>query len=290
MDEHGARGTGGPAPLGTQPALQRLLTRAAARYPLGEVEVPLAGATVPLRVTLPADPYAPLDAMAAHLKAAHANGPRVPPESTAPHSPTQNAAECATRMLATGAHLPYWALLWPSGQALAEALLTSGQSLAGKRVLELGCGLGVTAAAALRCGARLWAADGFPEALLFMQINCLRNAGRCPHPLLLNWRGEAGRAACRSLAPFDLVLAADVLYEAEDEAPLLELVPALLAEDGAFWLAEPGRRVSREFVARAVNAGWREEATTVSRAWPPDDDTVSVGLHRFMPPGRAGVH
>src|SRR5919198_1167187 len=36
--------------------------------------------------------------------------------------------------------LPYWAELWPAGLALAGAL---PPSLAGTRVLELGCGLGI---------------------------------------------------------------------------------------------------------------------------------------------------
>lgn len=275
---------------GRSSRLPRLLARARERYPLCEVSVPLVGAPAPFHVTLPADPDAPLDAMAARLRTLKAANDAPPIEGNPTYgSATQDAAASATRMLATGAHLPYWALLWPSGQALAEAVLARPEMLAGRRVLELGCGLGVTAAAALAAGADLWAADGFPEALLFAAINCLRNAGQRPRPLLLNWRTEAGRTACRALAPFDLVLAADVLYEPEDEAPLLDLVPALLAPGGAFWLAEPGRRVSREFVERAWAAGWREEASTLTRAWPPDGDTVSVGIHRFtMPDG--GVH
>src|SRR3954469_10523451 len=36
--------------------------------------------------------------------------------------------------------LPYWAELWPAGLALARAL---PDDLAGVRVVELGCGLGV---------------------------------------------------------------------------------------------------------------------------------------------------
>ena len=36
--------------------------------------------------------------------------------------------------------LPYWAELWPAATALAEALPDVG----GLRVVELGCGLGVT--------------------------------------------------------------------------------------------------------------------------------------------------
>ena len=53
--------------------------------------------------------------------------------------------------------LPYWAELWPSALALARVL--ARRPLTGRRVLELGCGLGLPAiAAALAGGAR--ARDG----------------------------------------------------------------------------------------------------------------------------------
>jgi predicted nicotinamide N-methyase len=180
--------------------------------------------------------------------------------------------------------MPYWGLLWASGQALAEALLAAPQAARGRRTLELGCGLGVSACAALDAGATLWAADCFAEALLFCRYNTLRNTGRTPRTLLLDWRTTAGRAACLALAPFSLLLAADVLYEQDDIAPLLELAPRLLAPGGAFWLAEPGRRVSRAFVAAAHERGWCDEEDIYERAWPPGGDVVRVALHRLTPP------
>ena len=39
--------------------------------------------------------------------------------------------------------MPYWAVLWPSALALAKVVL-AGASPAGRRVLDLGCGLGLT--------------------------------------------------------------------------------------------------------------------------------------------------
>ncbi len=181
--------------------------------------------------------------------------------------------------------MPYWGLLWASGQALAEAVLAEPEIARGARVLELGCGLGVTACAALEAGADLYAADCFAEALLFCSYNAVRNTARSPRTLLLDWRTEAGRAACMALAPFTLVLAADVLYEQDDLAPLFNLVPRLLAAGGAFWLGEPGRRVSRAFVAAARERGWRDRLSVHERAWPPDGDSASVWVHRFtLPP------
>ena len=53
--------------------------------------------------------------------------------------------------------LPYWAELWPSGVALAGYVATL--DLAGRRVLELGCGLALPSFAAALAGRRR-AGDG----------------------------------------------------------------------------------------------------------------------------------
>ena len=42
-------------------------------------------------------------------------------------------------------NLPYWAEIWPSGIALADAILDDPELVRGKRVIEIGSGLGVTA-------------------------------------------------------------------------------------------------------------------------------------------------
>ena len=259
--------------------LATLRRRMAVHYPLRDLTLTLPGAAHPYVIALPADPDAPLDRYAPVLRDLSDSSP--PPDASSGTS----AATAARRAVAAGRHMPYWGLLWPSGLALAEALLADPAAARARRALELGCGLGVTAAAALACGARLIAADTFAEALLFTRHNALRNTGAVPLTRLLDWRTEAGRDACRAAAPFDLLLAADILYEQDDLAPLLALAPALLAPGGPFWLAEPGRRVARAFIAAAYAAGWRDDPTVYERAWPPDGDTVRVVVHRFALPG-----
>jgi predicted nicotinamide N-methyase len=198
----------------------------------------------------------------------------------------RDAASAAREAVAAGTHMPYWGLLWASGQALAEALLAAPEAVCGARTLELGCGLGLTACAALEVGVALWAADCFAEALLFCRYNTLRNTGRVPRTRLMDWRTEAGRAACHALAPFKLLLAADVLYEQDDLVPLLDLAPRLLVPGGSFWLAEPGRRVSGAFVEAARERGWAERERVYERAWAPDGDVVRVAVHHFTPAPR----
>ena len=137
--------------------------------------------------------------------------------------------------------LPYWAELWPSGVALARHVAT--RELSGQRVVELGCGLGLPALAASMRGAEVLATDWSEDAIELLQRNAERNGvflrvARVrwsePEPLL--------RAA-----PWDVVLGADLLYEARNAEQLAELLPQL---GGEMLLAEPGRPYAKEFLER----------------------------------------
>lgn len=255
--------------------LLRLRQRMERLFAVGELPIEVAGASEHWSLAMPADPDAPLDQLAAHQFTIQGILP----------GQRDSAAAIARSSAVSGGLLPYWALVWPSGLALAEALLATPDAIRGKRALELGCGLGTTATAAIACGARLWVADCFAETLLFCRYNTLRNAGGEPRTMLLNWRTPAGREACVARAPFDVLLAGDILYEPDDLEPLLGLVPRLLTPDGAFWLAEPGRRVSQAFVREASARGWRDESTTYERIWPTENKPVRVVVHRFRMPG-----
>jgi predicted nicotinamide N-methyase len=119
--------------------------------------------------------------------------------------------------------------------------------------VELGCGLGVPSLAAARAGARVLATDGDDEALELLQRNAHAN-GLDVTTAWVEW-GAAGDLVARG--PFDLVLAADVLYERETVAPLLALLPRLGRE---VWLADPGRPAAAEFLEQA-RRDWAVESS-----------------------------
>jgi len=141
---------------------------------------------------------------------------------------------------------PYWAVLWRSGVALARELAT--EKLDGLRVVELGCGLGVPSLAAARGGASVLATDRCPEPLRLLGRNARENGLRLD-TALVDWSEPAELLA---RAPFDLVLAADVLYERAAAAQLLKLLPQLAPEA---WLADPGRPAASAFLEQAA-ARW----------------------------------
>jgi predicted nicotinamide N-methyase len=150
-------------------------------------------------------------------------------------------------------YLPYWAELWPSGVALARRV--AARALKGARVLELGCGLGLPSLAAALAGGRVLATDWSPQAIELLRDNAERN-GAALELEIADW---AHPGALLERAPWDLVLGADLLYERRNVAPLLDLVPRLLASDsgdeasgrgrGELWLADPGRAPAEEFLA-----------------------------------------
>ena len=137
--------------------------------------------------------------------------------------------------------LPYWAELWPSGVALAKAI--AARSLKGARVLELGCGLGLPSLAAALAGGRVLATDWSRTAVDLLADNAARNGARL-ETAVVDWTRPA---ALLERAPFDLVLAADVLYERRNVEPLAELLPRL---GGEVLLADPGRRELDGFLER----------------------------------------
>ncbi len=150
--------------------------------------------------------------------------------------------------------LPYWAQLWPSGIALARAVA----ALAGARVL-----------------ATDWSAD----AVAFTAANASRN-GAALQTAVCSWT-EPGPMLAR--APWDLVVAADVLYEPRNVTQLLELLPRLVGRAGQVWIADPGRRPAERFLAATATpaSGWLRRSAA-------DPSFPQVTIHRLRrQPGRA---
>jgi predicted nicotinamide N-methyase len=140
--------------------------------------------------------------------------------------------------------LPYWAELWPSSLALARMI--AGRALRGARTLELGCGLGLPSIAAALAGGRVLATDWSPEAVAMTAANAERNGAQL-ETLVCSWTAPG---PLLERAPWDLVLASDVLYEPRNADALLALLPRLGPE---VWLADPGRAPSGAFLEAARN-------------------------------------
>lgn len=144
--------------------------------------------------------------------------------------------------------IPYWANVWESAVVLAEELaLMDG---AGRRFLELGCGLGLPAVVAARRGFAATASDYEEAALEGVRYNADRNAAAGLVVRLVDWRRPPA-----DLGRFDLVVAADVLYEKHHAVALAGMLDSTLTSDGEALVADPGRARAAQFEPAAAAAG-----------------------------------
>lgn len=101
---------------------------------------------------------------------------------------------------------PYWAFAWPGGQAMARYLIDNPALVSGRRILDLGCGSGIGAVAAMRAGAgKALANDIDPLALVAARLNAEAN-GVVVETSADDILGEVP-------AGIDVILLADIVYE-----------------------------------------------------------------------------
>jgi predicted nicotinamide N-methyase len=117
---------------------------------------------------------------------------------------------------------PFWAFAWPGGLALARYVLDHPETVAGRRVVDLGSGSGLVAIAAAKAGAvAVEAVDHDPEARAAVARNAKINMVLTE--LTISAQPTGGG---------DVVLAGDVFYTASvAERSLVSLRAA--ARDGA---------------------------------------------------------
>jgi len=144
--------------------------------------------------------------------------------------------------------LPYWADIWPSSMMLAERLLE--EKGAGRSMIELGCGSGLCACAATIAEFEVTATDYYDDALLFTELNTRVNAKRAVHTRHVDWS-----AIPADVGTFDVVLAADVMYEPRYPAMVASAIERLMAPGGQAIVADPGRIAFPDFIAQCSARG-----------------------------------
>jgi predicted nicotinamide N-methyase len=129
---------------------------------------------------------------------------------------------------------PYWAFAWAGGQALARYLLDTPGLVAGRRVLDLGAGSGLTAIAAMKAGAAtVLAADIDTIALVATELNALANG--------VTAATTAGDLLAAPPGGYDLVLVGDLFYERQLAERVLAFIEAAVAGGAVILIGDPQR-------------------------------------------------
>jgi predicted nicotinamide N-methyase len=154
---------------------------------------------------------------------------------------------------------PLFGVVWPAGLALAEEM--SHFPIAGKSILELGCGIALTSLVLARRGADITACDYHPLAEAFLQHNVALN--QLP---ALRFRTAPWLGPNPLLGRYDLIVGSDLLYE-RDHATLLAGFIALHTHPASqVLIADPGRGYVSTFSALMANLGYVRSAKAMPMA------------------------
>lgn len=127
----------------------------------------------------------------------------------------------------------------------------SSFEVAGKRVLELGCGLGLSSLLLQRRKADITASDHRPLAELFLRRNAMQN--QLPY---VTYRDLPREVIDRTLGRFDLIIGSDVLYERGHSEPRAAIVLRHASEHGEIRITDPGRSNSPRFSKATALQGY----------------------------------
>jgi predicted nicotinamide N-methyase len=196
-------------------------------------------------------------------------------------------AENQDRLLAASEslqHAPYGFLLWESSVALARWIERAPTLVGGKRVLELGAGVGLAGLVARSLGAHVTQTDHMRDALAVCELNAADNGVSDIRHVVADWQQWAHDDV------YDVIMGADILYETDMQPSLASIFQRNLAPGGYVLLADPQRPQALEFLGRLQHAGALADVTIESVA-PTcvcgDGKDVGVLLMRLHWPGRA---
>lgn len=155
----------------------------------------------------------------------------------------------AERLGISSAQWSLFGQVWPSGRVLAEAMCTF--EVAGKRILEIGCGLGLSSLVLQRREADITASDLHPLAKSFLAHNARLN--QLPE---LVYRDLDWAIPDHELGRFDLVIGSDILYERRHIEQLAFMLKRHALASAEIVFTDPGRGNSAPFTRALAEQGY----------------------------------
>ena len=157
--------------------------------------------------------------------------------------------------IALGISSATWSLfgvVWPT--SVVMALNIHKYQLEGKRVLEIGCGIGLCSIVLHRMGIDITASDYHPRSRSFLDRNVLGN-GLLPIKYQTgNWEIEN-----EELGKFDFVIGSDILYQPAHAEHVSQFIDRHSNDNVQVLIGDPGRENRSNFSRKMVDLGYSHQ-------------------------------
>jgi predicted nicotinamide N-methyase len=161
----------------------------------------------------------------------------------------------AERLGISSATWPLFGVIWASGELLAH--LMHVHEVAGKRVLEVGCGIALASLVLNERLADITATDYHPEVEQFLRENVRLNNGRTIPFVRTGWGDDD-----QGLGEFDLVIGSDLLYERSHVPLLTGFIDRHAKARCEVILIDPGRGHHACFSKKMVSLGYEHRQSS----------------------------
>jgi predicted nicotinamide N-methyase len=149
----------------------------------------------------------------------------------------------------SSASWPLFGIIWESSEVLAH--LMHDFEIENKRILEVGCGIGLSSLVLNNRFADITATDHHPEVEAFLKENTLLNQGNVIPFTRTGWADEAS-----DLGLFDLIIGSDLLYERDYFELLSAFIDQHANKNCEVIIVDPGRGQHAKFSKKMVALGY----------------------------------
>ncbi len=155
----------------------------------------------------------------------------------------------AEKLGISSANWPLFGVIWASGQILARLMFH--HDVAGKRILEVGCGIGLASLVLNHRLADITATDYHPEVESFLLKNAMLNNDKKIPFVRTGWNDKIS-----NLGLFDMIIGSDLLYESGHVDLLSDFIDQHARYHCDVVLVDPGRGHHARFSKRMVALGY----------------------------------
>lgn len=157
-------------------------------------------------------------------------------------------------------HFPYWSQVWPAAKALAQFLVHHPEYTAGKRVLEIGAGLGLPSIVAARNASFVLCTDYASDAVAIAGQSAQHHSLQNFQAAVLDWNHLPGDLEA------GVLLLSDINYEPGALASVKTLIHQFTGSSATVILSTPQRLMAKEFISSLFELCVSQEEMTVVHA------------------------